>query len=285
MLDAAAAGNLEELSQIHAVLSDLIAPATPRAIVLMHEEKARHPRLVAFGPVPIVRQLLLVASLSLVSMLLVALSPHINPDSMQHDLPEGEGVNLLVCEIFLVSASAVGSSFAALFKENRYITQGTYDPRYSSSYWTQLSFGIIAGVVLSKIIFHTMEGGSGSTAHRAFDQPILALMGGFSASLVYRIFNRILTAIKSLFGTDPKAEDAFANLQNRRLRQTLARRAAVGESGPFVSGDGPAGMPQKQSVTPLCAPVLPGFLSLLPRKQRNVPVLPKVFRGPLCPSF
>ena len=280
---------LGDLSQIHAALSDLIAPATPRAITLMYEEKAKHPRLSAFGPVPIVRQLLLVACLSLTAMLLLALSPHINPDSMQHDLLEGSGVNLLICEMFLVSASALGSSFAALFKLNRFITQGTYDPRYSSTYWIQLALGIIAGVVLSQIIFHTMEGSNGSTRHRAFDQPILALIGGFSAALVYRILNRILSGIEVIFGNDAQSGNATADLQERRLQQTSTRSSTTGStqarpSGVQAAESVPGARSPVRQAEPAAGATAQPVKPPLPSNVRRSPPLTAHLQTPLHPE-
>jgi hypothetical protein len=213
---------LEELAVMHAALADLIAPATPKSVSLIYNDKQKNPRLANLGPAPIIRQMLLIAIISLALMLLVSLSPLINITNMQLDMLENHGLSLLMCELFLVFASALGSSFAVLFKLNKFISKGNYDPSFGSTYFTQLVLGIIAGVVLSQVIFHSMEGNNGTAHHRLFDQPILALIGGFSSSLVYRILNRILTAVESLFGTDSIAGDG--GLQSKRLRQAVSRR-------------------------------------------------------------
>ena len=44
------------------------------------------------------------------------------------------GVHLLVEELFLLSAAGLGASFAGLFQANRFVTRGTFDPKYSSTY-------------------------------------------------------------------------------------------------------------------------------------------------------
>jgi hypothetical protein len=43
---------------------------------------------------------------------------------------------------------------------------------------------------------------------------VLALAGGFSASLVHRILNRVIRAIESLFGADDNDPDAPEKAKN-----------------------------------------------------------------------
>lgn len=198
---------LDLLGRIHGTLSGLILPATPRAVALMHTQKMRHPLLTAFGPVPLVRWLLFVAMGSIIVMLGTALSPAVSHEAMRRDLLDGHGTSLLLCEIFLISASAIGTSFAILFRVNRYISDGTYDPRYSSTYFIQLVLGVISGVMLSQLLFNQIAARS-SGGPQAYDQPLLALLGGFSSSLVYRILNRILVVVESLFGDQGRAARA-----------------------------------------------------------------------------
>jgi hypothetical protein len=46
------------LSKAHAALSLIIKPATPEAVLLLVDERRRHSTWYAFGPLPIVRQML-----------------------------------------------------------------------------------------------------------------------------------------------------------------------------------------------------------------------------------
>jgi hypothetical protein len=217
--------DLTELARMHATLSDLVAPATPRAILLLHEEKTRHPIISSFGAVPIVRRLLLAALISMAVMLLSALSPAINPDTMKYDLVEGHGVTLFFCELFLVSASCLGSSFAALFRISKYVSKGTYDPHYRSTYWIQVVLGIVSGMLLSQIIFHSLRLSNSSSF--LLDQPVLALVGGFSSTLVYRILTRFMDAVESVFGKEPETTATLSDLRTRRVRQAVTSRQQI----------------------------------------------------------
>ena len=224
--------DLIELTRMHAALADLVAPATPRAISLLHEQKFQHPILSSFGAVPIVRRVLMVALVSLALMLLSALSQYVNPVTMKQDLVEGHGLSLFFCEIFLASASCLGSSFAALFRLNKYVTNGTFDPYYRSSYWIQLVLGVVAGMVLSGIIFHSIK--SDTSTSILLDQPLLALLGGFSSGLVYRVLTRIMDAIESIFGKrETETAATVPSMATRRARQAVV--AGRQESTPVVT--------------------------------------------------
>src|SRR5262249_22496035 len=60
---------------------------------------------------------------------------------------------LLVIEVFLFSSASLGSCFANLQRINGVISDGTYDPRTQSTYWTRWAMGVISGVVLSQLIY------------------------------------------------------------------------------------------------------------------------------------
>ncbi|WP_158794385.1 hypothetical protein [Granulicella sp. L60] len=215
--------NVERLAQYHATLSRSIYPSTPRAVLELYREEKRHPRLSHLVPVSIMRHMLFVACLSTAVLLLCSLSPKIDQKVMQQDLIEGSGLTLLLSEIFLIASSAVGSSFAALFKLNRYVSGGTYDPRYVSSYWVQLVLGVISGLLLSKLFFHYLQKNHADLMTSSLNQPLLALMGGFSSSLVYRVLTRLLSAVESLFG----AESAVGGISEQHPRRTTLGDAPV----------------------------------------------------------
>lgn len=192
--------DIDELMKIHARLADLIAPATPRSVTLMIEDRALHPLLSYFGPLPFVRAFMYVEIGSLILMLATCLFDDVNTQNMQLGLFKSSGWALMKCEAFLLFVSLVGSAFAALFKLQRYISNGTFDPKDSSRYWIQLVLGVISGVVLSQVLYSNQAVGAAPSL--LLQQPVLALVGGFSASLVYRILNRLITAVESLFGSD-----------------------------------------------------------------------------------
>ena len=49
---------LASLSGAHGALAQIIAPATPEAVLLLADERSTHPLLYALGPLPISRQML-----------------------------------------------------------------------------------------------------------------------------------------------------------------------------------------------------------------------------------
>lgn len=211
-LDGTGPRKTEEILTAHSSLADLIAPATPRSVMLMHEDRLRHPLLSSFGSVPLVRMFLGIAVASMLLMLLTSLSPQVSRDNMGKTLLDNSGWSLAVCEAFLIFASLVGSAFAALFKLHRYISAGTYDERFASTYWIQLILGVIAGVVLSQVLYSVFPNSvpgakpAGNYPPTFLQQPVLALIGGFSASLVHRILDRLVLAVESVFGGEvPKS--------------------------------------------------------------------------------
>ena len=119
------------LSKAHAALAMIIKPATPEAVLLLIEERRKHSAWYAFGPLPIVRQMLGLAILSLLMMLIVSLSSDINVQNMSKTLLQLQGLTLLKIEIFLLSAASLGSCFQNLQQINALISAGNYRPKTS----------------------------------------------------------------------------------------------------------------------------------------------------------
>jgi len=203
----------QELADIHDSLARVVAPATPATLVLFASERRDHPGLSALGPVAVSRSFLMLGLVSLVVMLGVALSPEVNSETMKHTLLELSGVQLLLVELFLLSAASLGSCFSNLQKLNGYVSAGTYDPKFESTYWTRWVMGVISGILLSQILYaltlNNVDSGQAkiSTSTSNFGEPMLALFGGYSAQLVHRIIARLLQAVETLFGADPKPLD------------------------------------------------------------------------------
>lgn len=185
---------IKQLSQIHNQLTQLIAPAKPRTILLLDSHK---------GSLPLVRYLLLAAVISLFGIILISLDADITEANVAKSWLDSSGDILLVNLLFLLFASALGASFASLFEVNRYIIKGTYDPKYHSSYWIRFVLGLIAGIMLAELIPDFSTGSEGSSIS-SIAKPTLAMLGGFSASLVYRILKRLLTAVEALIHGDAK---------------------------------------------------------------------------------
>ena len=237
----------KRLAPIHAHLSKLIAPATPRTILLLHDLSSAKGPLSFLGPVPLVRRFMLTAVFSLVLFLVLSLSEDVKAGS--GDMFDTSGVPLLINQLFLLSAASLGATFAALFKANRFIVNGTFDPKYSSSYWIRFVVGLVAGIILAQLAadFVSPDPEAEASALSVLGRPALALLGGFSAQLVYRILNRVVNTIESLFQGNAKevmttrieAVRARADQDLSEARLEFASRLVDLKSDVSSKGDNP----------------------------------------------
>lgn len=214
----------QQLTLLHNKLAAIVAPASPRTLLLMREEAQRGGIFLVFGRVPFIRYMMAVAIIALISLITISMSKEINNATIVLSIFENSGTSLLRVQLLFISAAALGASFSALFQANQYIVQGTFDPKYEASYWVKFVVGLIAGIILTQVIPTTgleyaIESSpvastqSQSIANndtvktsdltetnqediRGMIKITLALLGGFSASLVYLILNRLVETIK-----------------------------------------------------------------------------------------
>jgi len=187
--------DFDALLRAHGELVRIVAPATPRTILLVSE--GRRSPLSMLGPVRLVRQMLIAVVILLVAFVLLSMSPDVTPKS--GDPLNSSGVPLLVNELFYVALGGLGAAFSALFTAYRYISDGTYDPKYESSYWLRFILGLMAGLLLPALIPIGSKGGANT-----FSRPLLALLGGFSAAVLYRILERLVGTVESLVRGDSR---------------------------------------------------------------------------------
>ena len=223
-LVSAPPARLDELGRAHTALARLVEPATPRGILLLTRGR-QYGRLKWLGPVRLIRQMLVVVIVMLVAFVLLALSPDIHTSS--GDIFRDSGSELLVNELFYLTAGGLGAAFYALFTAYQYIAAGTYDTTYESSYWIRYILGLIAGVVLPSLV-PVSSGNSSAPVTR----PLLALLGGFSAAVLYRILQRLVQMVEALAEGDTKpVEQARSEAVTARAVAQLGeeRLALVGE--------------------------------------------------------
>lgn len=203
------------LGGVHLALGQLVAPARPGTLMLLHDERRKHPFLHSFGAVPLSRKMLLLALLSLLLLLGAALSPDVNTENMAKGVLNLQGSELLVNEMFLAAAAMVGATLANLKRLDQFISARTYDECCEGSYWTRLMMGLLSGVILSQLILGTSVG-TGAVANvrdaqtvlGSVGQPVLALLGGFSGELVHNILAHFIALISNLLGGDKSAPPA-----------------------------------------------------------------------------
>jgi hypothetical protein len=208
---AAEISPLASLSVAHNALAQIVAPATPGSVLLTTEEYATNRFWCALGALPLVRQMLGLAMISLLVLLGVSLSHQVNVANMSKTFLELEGYPLFVVEMFLLSAASLGSCFQNLQQLNTVMSDDVYDPKLQSTYWTRWVMGIISGIILSQLVYDLLLGHGTATEPSkvgispTVGQPMLALLGGYSVDVVHGILNRVVNTIGS-FELDPENE-------------------------------------------------------------------------------
>ncbi|NQZ12671.1 MAG: hypothetical protein HRT35_36430 [Algicola sp.] len=225
------------LAAIHNRLSELVSPAKPETIVLMADEKAKASPFLFLGSVPLIRRMMLMAITSLLLLITLSLSPYINNENMVASMFDMKGTELLFVQSILMASAAIGASFAALFKANSYVTDGSYDPKYESSYWVRFVVGLIAGIILTQLIPINLDAvadaagastgtSAGGVSHAAL-RITMALVGGFSANLVYKVLDRIVETVQSFISPPVVADtqvlkDSLVNQFEREKQQFIS---------------------------------------------------------------
>jgi len=208
-----------ELVAVHEQLAKLVQPATPQTILLLDIEQET-PSLIKFlGPVGLVRQLMLAAIISLGLFIGLSLTPYVNLDG--GNIFESSGIDLLVNLFFFLGAAGLGASFSALYKANSYITSGTFDPTYQASYWIRFFLGLISGLLLAILIKE--QSIQNDLLAEGIVRPLLAILGGFSADLLYTFLNRFVEALKSLF---QGSAQQMVEMKTQEIQSKLAGQLA-----------------------------------------------------------
>jgi len=236
-----------DLTDIHQRLAVAVEPAMPNTLRLLHEpipnmSSATKRAFPWLGNIRLVRMmvgLIIVLIPGFIGLAINVGRTLVNPD----DLFGGTPMDQFLSSSYLLVASALGAAFAGLFKAFRYIGNVTYDEKYESTYWVRFTLGVVAGVLLSVVLSELIFGNTSddSTGFR-LTLPLLALVGGFSSDLVYRILNRVVDALATLVegSTDERVEleklQADARLkkhdmakQNETVRELLRIRAFVSD--------------------------------------------------------
>lgn len=190
------------LNKAHSQLSKIVSPAKPNTLVLFEkEEKSSFFRFL--GPVGLVQRMLIIAIFSLIALICLSISPYVTGEPKSFGLTTNHGISLLINQLFLISAASIGASFAALFQVNSFIKNATFEPMYESTYWVRFVLGLLAGMMLATLIpLETFDNTNGQID--GFERPLLSLIGGFSASVVFRILTRLATAVETVFKGDIK---------------------------------------------------------------------------------
>jgi len=217
---AAQAARIGELARVHHGLTRIVHPANPRSILLLSRERHRPLWIRLFGPVPLIRGLIVAALIFVAAWIGLSLTGAADGTV---DWQSEHGIDLLIEELHLLAAAGVGAAFASLFLAIRYVTRGTYDPTYASSYWIRLVLGVVAGMILALLV--PLQG----DALGNIGTPVLAMVGGFSVGVVYRILKHLASTVESLVGVDPDARTSAAAERSRTREEVIQERIRLGK--------------------------------------------------------
>lgn len=192
--------DLTDLSLHHAAMAELVAPAQPKSIRIMQDESDNRGWLFFLGPVALMRRLSLSAVCFLLMIIGTSVSPLVNRVSINEGLFDSAGLTLLLNQLFLLSCAGLGATFAALNQLNQFIKQGTYEPKFDSSYWARIIMGLMSGLIISELLPLNTLDLQKATGIEDFDKPLAALLGGFAADMLYRILSRMVELVNQLFG-------------------------------------------------------------------------------------
>jgi hypothetical protein len=221
---------IHRLVAAHARLARAIAPATPRSVRLLEEQKldTRLGRLL--GPVRLIRQMMIFSSILLLIFVAILSFTDVATieDPIQTIVETNSPSRSLWIALFYLSAAGLGAAFAGLFRANQAVSDGTFDSTHESSYWTMIVLGLIGGTLLAQILPNDFEGLGDLT------KPLLALLGGFSAPAVYSILDRLVQTVQALVQGDgnervaAQEREAKARVQEEAVqnRMMLAARIA-----------------------------------------------------------
>nr|WP_045761867.1 hypothetical protein [Xanthomonas albilineans] len=214
-----------ELALTHRRLAQIIRPATPQAVFLLDAERRRRHWASLLGPLPLVRALTVTSLFFLFALVASALSSKVSANNVRLGFLESSGSVLLWNALFLLFCAGLGASFSSLFQVHRYVANATYDPKYDASYGARMILGLIAGLILVEVLPRDLfESGS----MRTFGKPTLAMLGGFSATAVYRLLQRLVDSMETLVRGDASAQ-AQATLEVQRASGDTERMRWQGE--------------------------------------------------------
>lgn len=191
--------NISRLVGLYEELCKIVEPSTPRSIYLLEKEIAKKSHFKFIGNIPLIRRMWFISIFSLIIFIALSLSPHIDAKPENWDPFKSFGIDLLIRELFLLTAASVGVTFSNLYKAKHIIDEGAFTSTTESLYWTQYILGILSGFLLANMI--PIE----RSIQSDFGKPLLAILGGFSADVVYQILNRFVEAVKSLVNQDLQA--------------------------------------------------------------------------------
>lgn len=195
--------DLTKLSNIHTELARIVAPATPFTLLFVQTDSVGYGRFQVFGSVPLIRRMLFMTILCLLILVSFAFLPN-GRALIENALLDNKHLDLVLAVLFRLAAAGMGASFFALYKAKKYVANNTFDPSYEATYWTEFILGLMAGLIFSTFL-DNQDVGSSFGATLMMGKIAVALLGGFSSTVVYEFLNKTVNALASIFKPDVSA--------------------------------------------------------------------------------
>lgn len=210
------------LVDVHNKLAALVSPARPDTLSLMRAKKGRSYWSSVISQISIVRWMIIIAAISLAVFIVTSSSSTISGGAIKNVIFEP-----LMKYLYWVASAALGASFIALFQLNDFINRSTYDPKYESSYWIRFSLGILSGVILAEVFSPYMS--SENAGKFQFGLAIVAMVGGFSTTVVYRVLKRIVSSVEMIFigDTQEQIENKVKEEKAKMEKEALVRKSEL----------------------------------------------------------
>ena len=218
---------LVDLSNYHAVMTQLVKPARPKTLVIVNSNKGRKGLLSFLGPIPLVRNLVCLSIFFMLAIIGLALSPEVNKISMNQGIFDASGMTLFLNLLFLLSCAGIGGTFACLYQINSFIGVGIYDPKYDASYWVRIIMGLMSGLMICELLPMNDLVAQSDQDMKELDKPLAALLGGFCSDLIHRILSRFVKLVDQLFGhtqTLPVSKDSNAIESLNQMKVVIQKK-------------------------------------------------------------
>ena len=232
--------NTAAMARTHSDLAALVAPARPGTLLLI--ERFQHQKQFGawLGVVPLIRRLILLALFLLIGLITVSLSPKINYEHLGRGMFGHAGTELLLNLLLLLFASGLGATFSGLYTTINAVKSLQYDSIEEISFFVRFTMGLITGLFITEIIPIDMDPeGSGDGSAGAIGKVTMAVLGGFSAHILYGILTKMVKSFESMVGEGDDMLKEIGRLDSQVQKQIAAQAAARDREVLAVANEAP----------------------------------------------
>ena len=191
-------GDLAEsdLIQNYNAISKVVAPANVQSIRFIQAQMLKAGGRLRWYQIPIFTKCIIIASISLVFLIGISLSPTVNEANLASGLLESSGRILFFNLVFVCAASLLGVMFYLLKTYATKIKNYTLLPSDAIELNASIIIGVISGFVIAELFAFTLSDLGNIEIHKM----TLALLGGFSSDAIFSLLQSVVNKLKGLIG-------------------------------------------------------------------------------------